>query len=165
MKSELVEQVYRQYGRELTHYLRAMCNSPEVAEDLMQETFCKALLSLPDSHTNVRAWLYTVARNLCMDHFRQTSRFAEGEVSEDQPDGFDMEETVFQGIRNQALANAISRLDKRKRELITLQYFSDLTVKEIAALTGLHPENVRVLICRAKKEIKSYLEEQGYEVP
>ena len=66
MKSELVEQVYRQYGRELTHYLRAMCNSPEVAEDLMQETFCKALLSLPDSHTNVRAWLYTVARNLCM---------------------------------------------------------------------------------------------------
>ena len=100
-----------------------------------------------------------------MDHFRQTSRFAEGEVSEDQPDGFDMEETVFQGIRNQALANAISRLDKRKRELITLQYFSDLTVKEIAALTGLYPENVRVLICRAKKEIKSNLEEQGYDVP
>lgn len=164
MKSELVEQLFRRYGREIYRYLQGLCQSPETAEDLTQETFYKAILSLPDSHTNVRAWLYTVARNLCMDYFRRTPQFAQGELSDEQAGDFDVEESVFHTLQNQALARAITRLDPRKRELITLQYFSGLSVREIAKLTGLSPENVRVLVCRAKKEIKSDLEEQGYDV-
>ena len=49
--------------------------------------------------------------------------------------------------------------------MITLQYFSGMSIKEIVSFTRVSPENVRVLICRAKKEIKKYMEEHGYDVP
>ena len=43
----------------------------ELVEDLLQETFLKALLSLPDDHTNMRAWLYLVARNLLFNYYHR----------------------------------------------------------------------------------------------
>ena len=61
------EQVYREYSLVIYHYLLKLGSPEAVAEDLMQETFEKALLSLSDNHTNMRAWLYLVARNLCFN--------------------------------------------------------------------------------------------------
>ena len=67
MDGQVLLRLYEAYGRELFLYLYSLCKSRETAEDLMQETFVKALLSLPDGHANVRAWLYMVARNLYYD--------------------------------------------------------------------------------------------------
>ena len=58
MDRRLLEQLYRAYYRELYLYIFSFCKNPALAEDLLQETFLKAILSLPDSHTNMRAWLY-----------------------------------------------------------------------------------------------------------
>ena len=63
MEKHLLSQLYQTYGREIYLYLFSLCKNSELAEDLMQETFVKALLSLSDSHKNMRAWLYLVARN------------------------------------------------------------------------------------------------------
>ena len=71
MDGQVLLRLYEAYGRELFLYLYSLCKSRETAEDLMQETFVKALLSLPDGHANVRAWLYMVARNLYYDMCRR----------------------------------------------------------------------------------------------
>lgn len=47
---------------------------PAQAEDLLHETFLKALLALPDGHTNMRAWLYMVARNLFYNQQKKRSK-------------------------------------------------------------------------------------------
>lgn len=52
------------------------------AEDLMQEVFVKALLSLKDEHTNFRAWLYKVAHNLCINEMKKSGGPGKGLVSE-----------------------------------------------------------------------------------
>ena len=62
MEQEILNQLYRQYSREIYLYLYSFCKNKELAEDLMQETFLKALLSLKDQHTNMRAWLYMVEK-------------------------------------------------------------------------------------------------------
>ena len=55
------------------------------SEDLLQETFLKALLSLPDDHTNMRAWLYLVARNLFFNYYRrEKEKVPLGEVQQIQ---------------------------------------------------------------------------------
>ena len=70
MNGDLLQQVYGKYSREILVYLYSLSRDRQLAEDLTQETFVKALLSLPDGHANIRAWLYKVARNLFINHFR-----------------------------------------------------------------------------------------------
>ena len=62
--NELFMKLYGAYQKELYLYLYSLCRNRHQAEDLLHETFLKALLALPDGHTNMRAWLYMVARNL-----------------------------------------------------------------------------------------------------
>ena len=89
MDGQVLLRLYEAYGRELFLYLYSLCKSRETAEDLMQETFVKALLSLPDGHANVRAWLYMVARNLYYDMCRKRKREVPWEGAEpgDAPGG------------------------------------------------------------------------------
>ena len=56
----------------------------------------------------------------------------------------------------------MKKLDDKKREVLTLQYFAELSQKEISNILKITPENVRVLSYRAKKELKKLMEETGY---
>ena len=73
-------------------------------------------------------------------------------------------ERILTDERRRLLYQALKKLDERTREVLTLQYFCNLSQKEIAALLKLNPENVRVLSYRGKKRLKEYMEENGYEI-
>lgn len=62
--NQILLKLYSLYQKELYLYLYSLCGDRHLAEDLLHETFLKALLALPDGHSNMRAWLYMVARNL-----------------------------------------------------------------------------------------------------
>lgn len=166
MNNKLLQQMYELYYNELYIYLRSLCHDGALAEDLIQETFLKAILSLPDEHTNVRAWLYMVARNLFFNHVAKQKRqtpLEDWESMEPVADE-DVLERVIQDERYRRLHQALQKLTDTKREILTLQYFGGFSQKEIASMMRLSPENVRVLGHRAKKELTVYLKEQGYEV-
>ncbi len=74
MDKQLLEKLYDAYYQEIYLYVYALCKNHEWAADLTQETFLKALLSLDQSHTNMRAWLYTVARNLYYNEVSKNRR-------------------------------------------------------------------------------------------
>ena len=160
MKNDLLREVYERYSRELFIYCYSLCKSRQAAEDIMQETFLKAIISLPDEHMNIRAWLYMVARNLFLNQARINSRMTGDEVSE-MPEMSDKsaEDEMLARLQNKQLYGAVMRLDTRKREIIMLQYFSGFSHDYIAKLTGLTPANVRTLSHRAKKELKAIMEE------
>ena len=75
MDSKVLEQLYRKYERELYLYIYSICKDKHATEDLLQETFLKAILALPDGHTNMRAWLYLVARNLTYNAIKKAGRY------------------------------------------------------------------------------------------
>lgn len=104
MDKQILQKLYKDYGNEILLYLYSLCGSRDMAEDLMQETFEKALLSLADRHTNVRAWLYLVARNLCFNAMKKEKR----QIS--------MEEFRLQGIQgNEKQGWKSSRAFQKKR--------------------------------------------------
>lgn len=166
MDNELLRQLYRKYQRELYLYLYSLCKSHELAEDLLQETFLKALLALPDGHTNMRAWLYMVARNLFFNYSKKEKYIAGMEAVTEiaDEDAEEMLERLFVEERSRLLYQALQRLDTTKREVLILQYFAELTQKDIAAILHLTPENVRVLGYRGKRELRKYMEEIGYDI-
>ncbi len=167
MDKEMLNILYSRYSREIYLYLYSLSGDAALSEDLLQETFLKALLSLSDSHTNVRAWLYVVARNL----YFNTIKKEKGKVSleEMQHKENEGENTLFDEImrdeNRRILYEAINNLESRKREVLQMQYFGNLSQKEIAAILHITPENVRVLSYRARRELKSYLEAKNYDIP
>ena len=161
MEQELLRQIYRKYQREL--YLYGLCRNAAQAEDLMQETFLKALLALPDGHPNFRAWLYLVARNLFLDQQRQTRYLTSLEdVQVSAPD--DLCDRLIANETRAMLYRQLAALEPRKREILLLQYFANLPQKEIAAVLHLSPEHVRVLASRARHELKQRMEALGYDL-
>lgn len=164
MDNEILLRLYGLYQKELYLYLYSLCGDRHLAEDLLHETFLKALLALPDGHTNMRAWLYMVARNLFYNQQKKKSReilMEEQEYLSEKKTDEDLLEKILEEENRRMLYQAIRRLEIKKREIIQLQYFGGMSQKEIAVVLHITPENVRVLAHRAKKELKKYLEEEG----
>ena len=166
MDKRILQKLYEDYGREILLYLYSLCRNWELAEDLAQETFEKALLSLSERHTNVKAWLYVVARNLCFNVMKKEKRqISMEETWMEQMEAVDnILEPIIKKEQNRMLYRALMQLPSPRREILQLQYFSGLSLKEIARILQITPENARVMSHRAKKELRAKLEEAGYEI-
>ena len=164
MKSNILEELYLKYHKEVYLYLYSLCKQRETAEDICQDTFVKAMLSLTDKHENFRAWLYIVARNLYFNHSKRSGRETNIDEINDMPIEDDTLENMITGEKHRLLYKAVQKLSPQKREVLTLQYWGGLSQKEIAAVMHITCENVRVLGYRAKKDLKRILEENNYEI-
>lgn len=136
-----------------------MCKRSDLAEDLTQDTFLKALLSLSDGHTNARAWLYTVARNLLFNHMKKEKKISDMSEPEfcDATEPDKLISDIIKKEETRALYLALEHLSSTKKEILLMHYFGGLAQKEIAEVLGLTPANVRVLTLRAKQEIKQII--------
>lgn len=170
MGNDVLAVVYRIYSREIYLYLYGLSHNRQLSEDLMQETFAKALITVVTADTGIRAWLYKVARNLYFNTYRKDKRLIIGlENAENKAEiRVEIEESLLSKLlrteREKALYKALNKLESKKREVLLLQYFSGLSGKDIAKLLDITTENVRILVFRGKKELKLYLEEAGYEI-
>ncbi|MBP3040552.1 hypothetical protein J9303_13760 [Bacillaceae bacterium Marseille-Q3522] len=70
-----LDELYRHYAKPLYFYLLKFSGSPQMAEDLKQETFVRATISFSVHHQEkVKAWLFKVARNAYLDEWRKRMR-------------------------------------------------------------------------------------------
>ena len=132
----------------LYNYIFFIVRSREVAEDLFQETFVKAIVTLqqgryqPDGKFS--AWITRIAHNLVIDQFRQERN--ENYVSNDESE-VDLlnNATLVEGtienrmVNEQVLADVRALIDELpdcQREVLYMRYYQDLSFKEIADLTG-----------------------------
>jgi RNA polymerase sigma-70 factor (ECF subfamily) len=132
----------------LYNYIFFIVRSREVAEDLFQETFVKAIMTLrqgryqPDGKFS--AWITRIAHNLVIDQFRQERN--ENYVSNDESE-VDLlnNATLVEGtienrmVNEQVLADVRALIDELpdcQREVLYMRYYQDLSFKEIADLTG-----------------------------
>ena len=170
MENDVLAVVYRTYSREIYLYLYGLSHNRQLSEDLMQETFVKALITVGTADMGIRAWLYKVARNLYFNTYRKDKRLIIGlENAENKAEiREEAEESPLSKLlrteREEVLFKALNKLEGKKREVLLLQYFSGLSGKDIAKLLDITTENARILAFRGKKELKLYLEEAGYEI-
>jgi RNA polymerase sigma-70 factor (ECF subfamily) len=160
MKRDLIAQIYAKYHRQLFLYIYAICGNYAMTEDIVQETFTKAILSLDDSHDNFIAWLYMVGRNLCFNEMKRRGRISlPGEIPETASDTDILAEFIG-AEENGRLYNAMLQLPVRARQIIVMQYFSGLPHSRIAQVLGITTGNVKVIAHRAKRELREKLEDR-----
>lgn len=160
MKSDVIDQLFSQYYNEALLYTISLCRNRTFAEDIVSNAFFKALTLSEDSIRDFKPWLLTVCRNEFISICRKNSRFTGEEIPEDLAD--DQEEVIEGIIRKEeyrSLYRAIGLLPDTQKEVLTLFYFSRLSIKSISEITGKSETNVKVLLCRARDKLRSIMEE------
>ena len=150
------EELYRDYYKELVAYGSRVSGSRELAEDLAQETFVKALINgetLAElSSGKQRAWLFRTFKNLFFDRCRRA--VLENEYAQNlQPEC--SEDRGIQEIENAMMLQSIS---PRDRGLFQLRYFDGYSAEEIARMMNLSPGTVRSKLSRCRKYLKQNLD-------
>ena len=152
-----IEELYGKFYKEILAYCAAMTKSKSAAEDLVQETYLRALTHWEDledrSRGQCRAWLYKTARNLFIDQARKQSR--ETPAEEEQ-----LALAAFQEDLSQAaVGQLIARLPESEKALFTMRYFEGYNSKELGELFDLPPATVRSRLASAKRRLREWIEE------
>ena len=130
----------------LRAYLLHVCRRPDVADDLLQETYCRWLMRrhpvMDESQT--RTYLFRIATNLLHDRVRSRVDTIAPEIPErgctpNLDSRLDVRSTLRQ-------------LKPRERELLWLAYVEGMNHEEIAAATGLRALSIRILLFRARRK-------------
>ena len=127
----------------------------ETAEDITQETFLRFLDDKNRQRSgNSLAFLYTVARNLCIDEYRRKKWDS---IPEELPERKDREEEM---LISYIVKKALEELDEEVRELILLRYVNEVPASVICKMFGMS----RFMVYRRLKEGLSILKEKVGEI-
>jgi RNA polymerase sigma factor (sigma-70 family) len=155
------EELFTEHSRGIYAYCLRQLGSPEEAEDAVQATYlnaCRSLLSgfEPDV---AQAWLFTVARNVCLTKQRSTWRRRRIERPEDIQE---MEEFIPSphepGDELLGIDDALASLPEQQQRAILLREWQGLSYREVAAEMGITQGAVETLIFRARRSLAAALE-------
>jgi RNA polymerase sigma-70 factor (ECF subfamily) len=144
---------YGQTNRPLWAYLLRVSGRRDVADDLLQESYCRFLAAkLPQMDAvESRKYLFRIATNLWRDRGRSrevsNTVSATAQCCEDDPE------------TRTDVRRALEQLKPRERQLLWLAHVEGFDHREIACLTGLKVASIRVLLFRARRELASVLRE------
>ena len=146
--NQAFDELLNRHKERLYSYIYFIVRSRDVADDIFQETFVKAIVTLQQGRYNsdgkFSAWLTRIAHNLVIDQFRQERN--ENVISNDESE-IDLfnnsaysEGTIESRMVNSQVLKDVRRLvnslPDNQREVIYMRYYQSLSFKDIAAITG-----------------------------
>ncbi len=135
----------------------------ERAKDLTHESFARAWQFLSDGQEvqNMKAYLYHIANNLIIDHYRKKKDISlDGLQSDGFDPGFDDREHLVNFIAGKEALQVVEHLDQTYREVVIMRYIDDLSVGEIARVVGVSENVVSVRLHRALKKLRGLFPQQ-----
>ena len=153
--------IYQTYFKDVFLYLCSLSGNESVAEEITQETFVKALKALDrfDGSGDIRAWLYTIARNTYFTDCKRRKRWDAKELPEDIPDpGANFAQRIADEETAFRIHQYLHNMKEPYKEIFLLRTYGELPFEKIALLFGKSPGWARVIYYRAKTKIKEYME-------
>ena len=162
MRNKYLEMVYQKYYKQLFLFAFSLCHNKEDAEDLVANTFVKAMLSYNEG--NLKAWLYTVLKNEFYNLYRKRKKTITEELIDfnEIKDSLNVLEEYIKEDKKRWLYNQIYLLRDKEKQIMLLAIQEDLDDKTIANIVGLTIENVRIIKYRVRKKLKDLCMEEGY---
>ncbi|MDR0745505.1 MAG: sigma-70 family RNA polymerase sigma factor [Mediterranea sp.] len=168
-ETELFAHFLDRYSRPVYSLVIQMVSSPEDTEELVQDIFLKAFRALDKfrGNSSFSTWLYRIAYNQAISAARkQKNEYscmdenAIRHIPDEEAEQFlclsDNEERILQ------LAQAIDRLSVEEKALVTLFYYEDKTIDELAIILGLSQANVKVRLHRIRKKLYALMKGESY---
>lgn len=161
--------LFERYNRMLFGFFYRITSNREASEDLVQNLFIRIMKYRKQfrGEGKFTTWMYTIARNILADHFKQNKRKGFSiELTETheglKDDSFDLE---MEEEKHQLLKKAMNCLESEKLELLILSRYQGLKYKEIAEIMNSSEGAIRVKIFRALNDLREhYLKLEKSEV-
>jgi RNA polymerase sigma-70 factor, ECF subfamily len=157
-----LEELYLLHFDRIYSYLHMSVGSRHDAEDLTTQTFVKMLESIGRfrwKSVPFSAWLFRIAHNLAMDHFRAKRRW-QPEEEPPEPVGAEeasAEDQAFAAMGNASLLELIARLSPEQRHVLTLKFVFRFSNGEAAAILGKTEGAVKSLQHRALRSLQKHV--------
>lgn len=154
-------ELLRRYQRPLYNFVLRQLRNPSLSEDVTQDAFLRLVQNAGDFKHEARfsTWLYTIARNLCVDQLRKLSHRRHPSLDQPaSPDGegrslmeqiagthpaADAERSVVAGRVAISIEVAVENLPEEQREVFLLREIANLPFKDIAEITGVGENTVK----------------------
>jgi len=153
-------ELYTLYVEQVFRYLYSRIGNEQEAEDTTAQTFLVAFESFDrfrqDGH--FASWLFTIACNKAMDHFRQRKNTSSIDEVNDIPVEIDPLSGVIQSEQTAALSKLIQTLPEEDRELLRLRFLAAMSFPEIAHFLHRNEEAVKKSIYRLLARLHGQLE-------
>lgn len=174
---EAFAELVRRYQRPVYNFVIRQVRHPGTAEDVTQEVFVRVVQNAAEFKHEARftTWLYTIARNLCIDHLRKQSHRRHpsldqpaGGASEGRPLGdniadahpsTDVERAAAASEVQACIVRAVEGLPEEQREVFLLREVANLPFKEIAEVTGAGENTVKSRMRYALDRLQAALSE------
>lgn len=160
-------EIYDLYVGDLYRFIYFKVSNVEEAQDLTSEVFLKAWHAAQDNGMNVTtlpAFLYKIARNTVIDHYRKKkSDFSLDEVIDSPIEpaaAHNLSKDFDTNLNLDLIQEAMRDLKDEYREILVLRYVDDLQTAEMAKILDKSKGNIRVLQYRALEALKSVLEKR-----
>jgi RNA polymerase sigma-70 factor (ECF subfamily) len=159
--ADALGELYDQYAPLIYAYLYRRVRDAQLAEDLTGEVFVRVLQAIQSEqfwHTSFRGWLYRIAHNLLVDHYRKqppAPMLALDEqlvAAQGDPDS-----ALAEKLSHQDLLAAISQLTLNQQQVLVLRFGEQLAAREVAEIMGKSVGAVEVLQHRALTALRRLL--------
>ena len=168
----LIDELIVRYQHRLLRYLLFLTGNRELADDLFQDVWMRVLVRGAQFNGQARfeTWLFTIARNLVIDHRRKRvmaslDELVESGGDDDRPMSFEVADGEptpfdrFSSLENrESIAAALLELDTLHREVLVLRFHEEMSLEEIASVTRAPLSTVKSRLYRGLAMIKPLLE-------
>lgn len=162
-----LKRIYEAYQEQLYRFILLRVSHEEIASDISQEVFHNLLQATRGKEReieNIRGFLYQIARNLVIDHYRSNVvtyplevEGEDGEFTRQIPyEGPGADTLLDQEYTAEEIRKALSAVKKQHREIVEMRYLQQLEMSEIAEKLGKSEGAIRVQIHRAIGELRDY---------
>jgi RNA polymerase sigma-70 factor (ECF subfamily) len=166
--AEAFGDLYERHMMSIYRYVYYRIGEVREAEDLTETVFIKVWQALPGfklGKASFKTWIYRVAQNALVDHYRTHKE--ELELPEDaslQSSSPQPEEEVIAMERSEQIGKALRKLNPQHQEILTLRFINEMSHEEAAQVMGKSVGAMRVLQYRALKALQEQLEQFGGKV-
>ena len=163
------QELIRCYQKKVYRVIHSYMRNPEDAMEVLQDTFLKVFIARHtwENRLSFAGWLYRIAINASIDRYRRSDRGRTSSMEDVMENQLHQSSTMqsagnpLQQIRDQerrrVLENAIRRLPQRQREVVSLRYFAEMQLEEIAAALACPLGTVKSNLYKAMMGLKAML--------
>ena len=157
--ADAVREVYRRYAGRVNALCRSMLSDPALVDDAMQQTFLQAwrAASRFDASRPLSAWLYAIARRVCIDEYRKASRAPSVARTDNEIDGVVEGPSLDQAWTVWEVRRAIDELPPDEREVVRLASLEGWSLPEIATHLGVPLGTIKSRSFRAHRRLAAAL--------
>ena len=149
------------YRQPLLRHALYILRDQDDAYDIVQETFVRAIREtrLFDPDFRIKAWLFRVAKNLCLNQLRNTSRRSAILQANPMVDRQEAQQwkTLFDGEQSILMMETLDKLGDDHREILVLRYYDELSYTEISQVLDIKLGTVMSRLSRARKKLLDVL--------